>query len=262
MGVNFIDIEDGPDLYQLLRSIDPERIPADIRLECLNGINDHERARSGDYVVVWGGSSTCAHTFKQIGRLAGLRIISVVDTAKHGLRISSQQQIRPDLLVDAHDPERAVHIIRAATGNRARFGFDTQGKDTAAHLVRSLSSKSTLLQDSSKLESFASRKLPTPPSTPHQTSSESRSHLVGLSGVPKTNIPEGLALHNIPMKLFHEIPEVGEALSAWCERLLVKGCLVPPDVVGTVNGLDGINEGLNMLRRREVSGGRLVAILP
>ena len=69
-------------------------------------------------------------------------------------------------------------------------------------------------------------------------------------------------MHNVPIKLFHEIPEVGEALSAWCERLLVKGLLVPPDVVGTVDGLAAINEGLDRMRRREISGGRLVAVLP
>jgi hypothetical protein len=82
-----------------------------------------------------------------------------------------------------------------------------------------------------------------------------------LTGLPKTDVPEGVALHSVPIKLFHEVAEVGEALSVWCERLLVKGLLVPPDVVGTVDGLHGINEGLDRMRRREISGGRLVAVL-
>ncbi|KAK7181793.1 zinc-binding dehydrogenase [Paraphaeosphaeria sporulosa] len=265
MGVDFSSIENGPDLLAIVRSIDPSRLPADIRNECLDGITTEERAKQGDFLVVWGGSSTCAHTLKQLARLAGLRIISVVDTAKHGLRLSSAEPVRPDLLVDAHDPARAVAIIRAATKNTARFGFDTQGKDTAAHLLRALASKTldALPEDESTFASTkpTAERLPTPPSTPHEISTSPRSHLVGLTGVPKTNIPEDVALHNVPIKLFHEIPEVGEALCAWCERLLAKGLLLPPEVVGTVEGLEGINGGLERMRRREVSGGRLVAVL-
>lgn len=261
MGVSFESVEDGPDLLKIVRNIDPERLAIDIRKECLEGINQEERAKKGDFLVVWGGSSTCAHTLKQLARLFGLRIISVVDSGKHGLRLLSQEHIRPDLLVDAHDPERAINIIRSATKNTARFGFDTQGKDTAAHLLRALASKTALPEHASSFDASKTDRLPTPPLTPHETSTTPRSHLVGLTGVPKVNIPEDVALHNVPIKLFHEIPEIGEALSAWCERLLLKGLLIPPDVIGTVNGLAEINQGLDRLRKREVSGGRLVALL-
>lgn len=263
MGVSFEDIEGGPNLLKLVRSIDPENLPADIRKECLEGIRDDERAQKGDFLVIWGGSSTCAYTMKQLARLAGLRNISVVDSSKHGLRLSSRDHIRPDLLVDAHDPERAISIIKSATNNSARFGFDTQGKETASQLLRSLASLHCFPNhpeeySTSKLNS----KLPTPPSTPAEANpSAPRSHLVGLTGLPKGNVPEDVALHSVPIKLFHEIPEVGEALCSWAERLLVKGLLVPPDVLGTVDGLGGINAGLDRLRKREVSGGRLVAVL-
>ncbi|KAF2787319.1 GroES-like protein [Melanomma pulvis-pyrius CBS 109.77] len=264
MGVSFENILDGPDLLKIVRAIDPERLPVDIREECLSGIKDDERAQKGDFLVIWGGSSTCAFIMKQIARLAGLKLISVVDSGKHGLRLSNHDKIRPDLLVDSHDPERAISVIRAATSNAARFGFDTQGKESAAQLLRALASSDTataLPNDPQEYEAVKS-KLPTPPSTPSEPAkATTTSHLIGLTGVPKTNIPSGVALHGVPIKLFHEIPEVGEALSEWCERLLVKGLLVPPDVVGTVEGLEGINEGLDRLRRREISGGRLVAKL-
>lgn len=259
MGVSFENIEDGPDLLKLVASIGPERLPADIREECLHSIDKIERAKPDDWLVIWGGSSTCAHVTKQLARLAGLKIASVVDSAKHGLRLSSTTAIRPDLLVDAHNPERAIEIIRSATGGAARFAFDTQGKDTAAHLLKTLAYPST--GDANGGNSNGT-KFPTPPATPIRTTPGSQSsHLVGLTGLPKSDIPEGVALHSVPIKLFHEVPEVGEALSAWCEKLLVKGLLVPPDVVGTVDGLAGINEGLNRMRRREIRGGRLVAVL-
>lgn len=267
MGVSFEDIEGGPDLLHIVKEIDAESLPVDIRKECLEGIAAGDRAKRGDYLVVWGGSSTCAFVTKQIARLAGLKIISVVDSRKHGLRLSSLDSIRPDLLVDSHDPDRAVEIIKSATGGSARFGFDTQGKDTAAHLLRGLASPATLASAKLPLveDGFKPRtadKIPTPPSTPSEPSTATfqHSHLVGLTGLPKTVIPKDVTLHSVPIKLFHEVAEIGEALSAWAERILASGTLVTPDVVGTVEGLGGINKGLNRLRKGEVSGGRLVAV--
>jgi NADPH:quinone reductase-like Zn-dependent oxidoreductase len=255
MGLDFSDIENGPDILAVVRALDENLLPEDIREECLHGIASSERAQSGDFLVIWGGTSTCAHAVKQIARLAGIRIISVVDTAKHGLRISSTDATRPDLIVDSHDSARAIEIIHTATNGRARFGLDVVGKDTARHLMNSLigSTKRGNLKSNDV-------KSPTPPSTPPISSpSTIRSHLVGMTGLPKDDVSDSVALHSVPIKLFHEVPEIGEALSAWCERLLIQGLLVPPDVVGTVDGLDGINEGLDRMRRREVSGGRLVA---
>jgi NADPH:quinone reductase-like Zn-dependent oxidoreductase len=265
MGVSFEGVEDGPDLLKIVRDIDPERLPADIRKECLNNITEADRAKAGDYLVIWGGSSTSAHLTKQIARLTGLKIISVVDNAKHGIRLSSTAATRPDLLVDSHDPERAIDIIKRATKDNARFGFDTVGKESAAHLLQSLASSASPISLPKDVQNYERKdsKLPTPPSTPlESTGTTLHSHLVGLTGLPKTDIPEDVTLHNVPIKLFHEIPEVGEALSVWCEKLLLKGLLVPPDVVGTVDGLEAINAGLDRMRRREISGGRLVAVLP
>jgi NADPH:quinone reductase-like Zn-dependent oxidoreductase len=268
MGLNFRDIKDGPDLLSIVRSLDPKQLPSDIRQECLHGISESARAKAGDFLVIWGGSSTCAHIAKQIARLAGLNIISVVDSVKHGRRLSTTEAIRSDLVVDSHDPQRAIEIIKANAGAGARFGFDTIGKETAGHLSRCLAAPpppttaAPLFSKDAKVYQKPGAKLPTPPSTPLETSSRTQSsHLVGLTGLPKTDIPDGVALHSVPIKLFHEVAEVGEALSAWCERLLVEGLLVPPDVVGTVDGLEGINEGLDRMRMRKISGGRLVAVL-
>jgi len=269
MGVDFSSVANGPNLLSIVRSLSPSKLASDIQKECLNGISEEDRAKEGDYLVVWGGSSTCAHTMKQLARLAKLRIISVTDSRKHGIRLSNHSSIRPDLLVDSHDPERAIEIIRAATNNNARFGFDTQGKESAAHLLRSLSSHdlvspSSLPKTSSEFttpKKPVTDKLPTPPDTPSEYKSLN-SHLVGLTGLPKISEPAGTVFHSVPIKLFHEVPEVGEAMVLWCERLLAEGLLDPPDVVGVVDGLGAVNEGLDRLRRGEISGGRLVVNLP
>ncbi|KAI4671880.1 uncharacterized protein J4E78_000378 [Alternaria triticimaculans] len=255
LGLDFSDIEDGPDILGIVRSLDPDSIPGDIRQECFHSIGVKERIKAGDNLVIWGAGSVCAFVTMQIARLAGIKVVAVVDAVKHGSRLLASEAARPDYLVDAHDPGRAVEVIRAYTGKTgARFGFDTLGRETAGHLMSALAHPT--------VPPSSQAKLPTPPSTPHTpVSTAQRSHLVGLTGLPKDDVPKDVALHSVPIKLYHEVPQVGEALSAWCERLLAKGMLVPPDVVGTVDGLEGVNAGLDRMRRREVSGGRLVAVL-
>ncbi|CAK7221363.1 hypothetical protein SBRCBS47491_004503 [Sporothrix bragantina] len=285
LGVDFSGVEDGPDLLSLVRSLSSSSsstpLPDDIRDECLSGIAETDRARSGDWIAIWGASSTSAHMAIQLARLAGLRVAAVVDTAKHGLRLAGHTDLfqssssltppwQPDLLVDSHDPERAVSILRASLGKKLRFGFDTRGRDTATSLLQALAC------------SLGEKKAPTsnppsPPATPRtsdagttpaienlslsSTPSTSLSHLVGLTGLPKGAPPHGGVFHNVPIKLFHEVPEVGEALSVWLEKLLESGRLIPPVVVGVDTGLESINAGLDRMRAGEISGGRLVVRL-
>lgn len=55
MGVDFSDVLGGPDLLKIVKEVDPESIPEDVRAESLNGISDHDRAKPGDWLAVWGG---------------------------------------------------------------------------------------------------------------------------------------------------------------------------------------------------------------
>lgn len=192
------------------------------------------------------GSATSANLTVQLARLAGLKIATVVDTSKHGLRLSNHALIRPDLLVDSHDPQRAVAILQSQIGDSVRFGIDTRGKDTAASLLEALTKSSRLP--------------PSPPATP-RASSGRNAHLIGLTGVPK-QIPEGVVAHSVPIKLFHEVPAVGRALVGWLERLLEKGLVSPTEIIDIEEGLSSVNTGLDRMRRGEISGGKLVVRLP
>lgn len=251
MGVNFSHVLDGPDLLKSLRDIDQEVLPADIRGECLNGIQEHERAKSGDWLAIWGGSATSANLTIQLARLAGLKVIAIVDKAKHGLRLSNHKVLRPDLLVDSHDPNRAVDIIRANTHGKVRFGIDTRGRDTAAHLLR------TLTPDNLASTSAADGSPPSPPATPQSTTLLS-AHLIGLTGLPKGAPPEGALFHTVPIKLFHEVPEIGLSLVTWLERLLEQGLVVPPEILDVEAGFESVNGALDRMRKGEISGGKLV----
>lgn len=249
MGVNFSNVLYGPDLFKILREIDPEQLPADVRDECLNGIQEHERAKPGDWLIIWGGSATSANLTIQLARLAGLKVAAVVDKAKHGLRLSNHKILRPDLLVDSHDPARAVEIIRANTHGRVRFGVDTRGRDTAAHLLRSLSPDN--------VSSTSAGAPPSPPGTP-ESSSLLSAHLIGLTGLPKDPPPEGVLFHTVPIKLFHEVPQIGRPLVTWLEELLAAGLVSPPDILDVEVGLDHVNCALDRMRKGEISGGKLV----
>ncbi|KAK8105247.1 GroES-like protein [Apiospora kogelbergensis] len=277
MGVDFSHTADGPDLLELVQKYQQPfsspggkggsyQLPEDIRAECLEGLGPGERALPGDWVAIWGGSSTSANLAVQLARLAGLRVVTLVDTAKHGLRLSAPHHdggkhahLRPDLLVDSHDPDRAVAILRASLGPRLRFALDTRGRDSAAALGRALR------QEAPGDDVVKGPGLDSAPVTPRQSPRTSkvapRAHLVGLTGLPKEPAGEDVVYHTVPIKLYHEAPEVGEALSSWLERLLETGALVPPDIIAVEQGFDGINVGLDRMRRGEISGGKAVVVL-
>ncbi|PSR87429.1 chaperonin 10-like protein [Coniella lustricola] len=253
MGVDFSDVADGPDLLKIVKEIDPALIPEDVRAETLHGISDDERARPGDWLAVWGGSATSANLTVQLARLAGLKVATIVDSARHGLRISNHKFIRPDLMIDSHDPQRAVQILQHNIGDEVRFGLDTRGKDTAAMLLEGL----TKGRSTSNSAAPGGRP-PSPPGTPRSSTS---AHLIGLTGLPKGAATEGVTLHSVPIKLFHEVPAVGHALVTWLERLLEQGLVSPPEIIDIEEGLENVNTGLDRMRNGEIRGGKLVVRL-
>lgn len=57
MGVDFSNVLDGPDLLKIVKEVDPESIAEDVRTESLSGISEQDRAKPGDWLAVWGGTS-------------------------------------------------------------------------------------------------------------------------------------------------------------------------------------------------------------
>ncbi|KAK3312890.1 chaperonin 10-like protein [Apodospora peruviana] len=257
MGVDFSGVQGGPNLFSLLRDVDPDSLPDDVRKECLEGIQEHERAAAGDWLAIWGGSSTSANLTIQLAKLAGLKTIAVVDKAKHGIRLANHTVIRTDLLVDSHDPQRAVDIIRGNLNGKLRFGIDTRGRDSATSLLQALSPSNLAARSSSAAAVLDGSPPPSPPATPHDSTLLS-AHLIGLTGLPKQTPPDGAQFHTVPIKLFHEVPAIGDALVRWLERLLEKGLVSPPEIIDVEHGLESINGGLDRMRKGEISGGKLV----
>lgn len=169
----------------------------------------------------------------------------VVDQARHGLWLSNDSHARPDLLIDNSDPNRAVSILQSTIGDKLYFGIDTTGRENATFLLRALQ------------RSSGADQTPSPPATP-PSHYERRAHLIGLTGLPKTENPLNVKMHSVPLKLFHEISEVGTALTQWLERLLQSGKLRPPRILGNHAGLEDVNNALDRMRNGEIRGGKLV----
>lgn len=287
LGVDFSRVFNGPDLLRVLRRLPEDTLPADVRAECHHGISEDERARPGDWIAIWGGesrylrsvlkitsatslanssqhpagSSSTAIIITQLAQLAGLRVISIVDQAKHGHRLSlgtaPTSVCAPDIVIDSHDPIRVQHLLNKVTHGNLRFGIDSRGKDTATLLLRSLVNSTPDVNDSSN---------DTTPTTTTTTTTvrappKKRAHLVGLTGLPKPDTLDSsdsnstASLHSVPIKIYHEVPEVGLVLSVWLEQLLESGKLKAPPPVATEDGFEGVNRGLKTMRE---NGGRVV----
>ncbi|EME42431.1 hypothetical protein DOTSEDRAFT_45964 [Dothistroma septosporum NZE10] len=217
----------GPDLLEIVRSTPLGRLPADTVSECIS-IKESEKPKAGEWVVIWGGSSTSALFLAEIAKLAGMRVVLVVDVAKHGARLIDTSEC---VCIDSHDAERAVHVIRGIAGPNLRFGVDTVGRETSQYLAQCLS-----------------------------TDGSSKSHLVGLAALPKQQ-EEGIVYHSVPVKLFHEVPRVGASLMSWLEEALASKSILLPRVEEAPGGLAGINAALDRMRQGQISGMRLVVPL-
>ncbi|KAG9241658.1 hypothetical protein BJ878DRAFT_216717 [Calycina marina] len=232
-GLDFLGTDDrarGPDLLRAVRALPRDAIAKDIQEECFEGVKEDERAKAGDWIVIWGGSSASACCAIQLAKLGGMKVIAVVDIARSGDRML---KYGADLLVDRMDPARAIAIIKGVTNGKLRFALDAVGRPTASILAQTMCA---------------------------ELDSKSRAHLVGLVAVPKPAV-DGVVSHSVPIKAFHEAPAVGEGLCIWLENLIAHDMIILPDIEIAEGGLGGINTALDRLRDGSVNGPRIVVPL-
>ncbi|KAL4940967.1 hypothetical protein BDV06DRAFT_213043 [Aspergillus oleicola] len=235
LGLDFSGVKEcpGPNLVTVLEGVDVETIPPDVRGECFASRDKVERPTAGEWIAIWGASTTTGLLTIQLARLAGLKTIAVADIARHGAKLHGAGA---DILIDRHDTARAVEIIRGVTGNKLRYAIDIVGSETASLLQATLD--------------------------PSIREDGSHAHLLGLTGLPKADLrDERITYHTVPIKVFHSCPEVGEAMVIWLERLMESSTLELPEVVRADGGLEGVNEALEVLRRGDASGKRIVVEL-
>ncbi|GKU22416.1 unnamed protein product [Fusarium langsethiae] len=248
LGVDFTAVDNGPDLRQVVDGLNVDSLPKDVHKEIAQQIPLQDRPEAGDWLVIWGGSSTSAILSAQLAKLAGLRVAVVLDTAKHGSRLYAEHSIKPDLMIDSHDPQRAIEIIRSCTRGRKRVGLDTRGKETTTFLIDALCDTPSIPERQRPGDST---------SDTSESLLPQHVHIVALCSAPKIQRSD-LTLHTIPIKLFHESPEVGKALTTWLGRLLQNNAVAYPKIAGVGDGLSSINASLDKMRRGEISGSKMV----
>ncbi|KDE09506.1 hypothetical protein MVLG_00405 [Microbotryum lychnidis-dioicae p1A1 Lamole] len=180
-------------------------------------------AQFGDWILIWGGSTTSGYLATQLAKTAGLRVIAVANRERHEERLRA---VGIEHVVDRDDPIAAVAKIREITGGALRYAIDCVGKTSASHALEALS----LSADT---------------------------YLVGLSGLPKT-ARSGVRLCEVPIKTFHTNAAVGSGLMRLLEELIGNNELVLPAVEVIHGGLEAVNNGLDRLRRGECGFGRIV----
>ena len=155
-----------------------------------------------------------------------MRVICIADAIKNG---SQLVEAGADVLVHRHNTEDTIAITRQVSKGELRFGLDTVGKETAAQLQSAMKS-----MDDSTLK---------------------RSHLAGLTGLPKERT---VTHHKVPIKIFHSCSNIGEAITDWLENLLQSQALTFPKTAVFSGGLEGVNEALRALKIGASNAQRIV----
>jgi hypothetical protein len=203
-------------------------------------------------------SSVTAQLFIQLAKLVRLKIIAVANANKHKARLDAlgagefcckmsvsspcsffrghraYAARTTDIVIDKTDLLVASREIASLTKGSLRFALDVVGKETAEWCQEILQSCST-----------------SPSGTP------AMSHLVCLTGQPRRR-SDSVKVHQVPIKLFHANPRLGSRLSKWLYCVLEAGALKPPETIFVDGGLNVIGACLDMLRRGEASGNRVV----
>lgn len=225
----------GLDLLLLARSQQKRLVPEDVREEVFRAIQADERLKAGDWILINGASAVTGQMAIQLAKLAGLKVIAVACAKRHGDRLHN---LGADVVVDRHDLQNAAADITKATGGRILFALDTVGKQTAAWCQEVLSQQASV-------------------NSAGHPPAQRRSHLVGLSGMPKDQ-HASVHQHILPIKLFHENRVLGSVTVQWLGELLEEGIIKLPDVEVAEGGLASVNSNLDRLRRGEASGKRIV----
>ncbi|RAL62449.1 hypothetical protein DID88_005015 [Monilinia fructigena] len=188
----------------------------DIVMGISTDYRDSRKAAYQQYAVVSDFNACSSATgccAVQLAKLAGLKVIAIIDVARSGEPIS---------------------IVKGITKGKLRFGLDTRGRESTALLAQAMRSEIGL--------------------------EGKRAHLVGLTGLPKEQTP-GVVYHSVPIKTFHEAPNIGEGLMIWLERLFEHNKISTPEIEVAHGGLQGINAALDRLRDGSVNGPRIVVPL-
>lgn len=192
---------------------------------------------AGEWVLVYGGSSATGSLGIQFAKLAGYKVITTCSLQNNAL-VKSRGA---DEVFDYNDPECGSKI-RAFTGNRLRYAWDTIGRDVSAKVCdEALSTDSAICHYGSIL-----------------TNRFPREGVKSTFTLMYTMFGAAFTKYGKEFPASTEDYEFAKMWMALTEKLVAEGKVKPhPKKVGD-GGLEGILTGLKDLKEGKVSAEKLV----
>jgi NADPH:quinone reductase-like Zn-dependent oxidoreductase len=181
-----------------------------------------------EYLLVWGGSSITGQFIIQIAAYSGLEVIAVASERTKNL--VSSLGAKHVITRDGKSNEDIAAEVRRIGKDQIYKGVDIVGPETAVHCMAALSSASPV-------------------------------RFAPLSFLPKGNVaPAHVSVQNVEMKWFI-LDRSSEQYAVALNKLLEHGIVRTPELEVLSGGLAMVEEGLNMQKRGDRGGLKLIVSL-
>ncbi|CAJ2503003.1 Uu.00g103970.m01.CDS01 [Anthostomella pinea] len=177
------------------------------------------------WLLIWGGSTVTGQFATQIASLSGIKVITVNSAETKAL--SEKLGASHVVVRDEKTDEELVDEIRQVTGGRITRAIDLVGTKTASLALDAVSKDAPV--------AFAPLAM------------MSSSHV----------IPENVIVHTVEMKQF-VLDKGNVCYTEELGKLLEAGKLILPELHLVEGGLDVVQEGLEMLKKGNMKGKKLV----
>ncbi|KAI2464210.1 GroES-like protein [Annulohypoxylon bovei var. microspora] len=179
----------------------------------------------GHWLLVWGGSTVTGQFATQIASLSGIKVITVNSTETRSL--SERLGASHVVVRDGKKDEQVVDEIRAITGGRVTRAIDLVGPKTAALALDAVSKDEPV-------------------------------HFAPLAMMSSSQtVPENVVVHTVEMKQF-VLDKSNVRYTEELGKLLEGGNIVLPELHLLDGGLHSVEEGLDMLKKGNLKGKKLV----
>lgn len=185
------------------------------------------------WLLIYGGSTITGQFATQIARFSNLRILTVCSARTAAL--SKSLGATYVVIRDNRSNDEILEEIATTTKGNIRYAIDLVGPSTAAMCIQACST-------AAQKETLGQEKVPFAP-------------LAMMSS--KQEVPECVEAHNVEMKRF--VLDTSSGVYAFeLNKLLESGSLKLPQIEVLEGGLNAIQSGLELLKKGDMGGRKLV----
>lgn len=196
----------------------------DIPLPSSQGLAANES--NDEWLLIWGGSTITGQFATQLARLSGRKVITVNSGATKAL--SERLGATHVVVRDGKTEEEMIQEIKSVTCDKVTRAIDLVSPETAAIGLQAIS------QDKA-------------------------SHFAPLAMMLSSQVvPENVTAHTVEMKQY-VLDSSNTCYADEVNDLVAQGKLVLPEIVLIEGGLEGVPVGLDMLKKGNMGGKKLVS---